>query len=253
MAPLRCDGLYVSRDPDGETSYLRFYEDGTVVDATTDDPIAEVAGWLERDTKPHILQTRCVVSGDSISFDFESREPPLRIEYAGTVAKNALALRVKSSTGYTADGVAYELISFDDIARTPPKTRQPSAPLATSVHVMYAAWGKTGERRRFHGRRFIRVRELAAAQRGYNTWIEDWLVDEVEKMTSLFVRRMVPFMQPANGAPDYCLFANQGDVPDAVYVWYHDQPGSFTLLAPSFPAFLEELRGRLGRGAALPP
>jgi hypothetical protein len=242
MAPLRYDGLY-GLHVDGISSYMRFYEDGMVVDTETEDAISDVAAWLQRGRSPHILPSPYVVSGDSITITVEA---PNRFEYTGTIRGDTIVFR----SGDPPEDIRYGFTPFADIAVKP---AQLPAPLASAVRAMYAAWCTTAERRQLQRlRRFIPVRELPAAQRTYNTWIEDWLVDEVEKATGLLVRPMVPFMQRRANYSDYCLFANQGDNPEAIYVWYHDQRAVFTLVAPSFRAFIDNLRGRVERGVELP-
>src|SRR3954470_18164421 len=76
---LRFDGLYVSpahmtaRDPVPYYAYLRFYEDGWVIDCSSTGTPQQVIRWFYRDNpeQPSLLTGRYTISGEEISFSPE--------------------------------------------------------------------------------------------------------------------------------------------------------------------------------------
>lgn len=99
-AVLRYDGVYVSEVPDGEVSYcmyLRFYPDGTVLDATAgcgDDQLAEVKQWMtveSAEQKSVISRGKVKLSGASIAFSTFSIVG--KVNYKGEIVGNTLVLK----------------------------------------------------------------------------------------------------------------------------------------------------------------
>jgi hypothetical protein len=89
---LRFDGVYHVR-AFGETCYLRFYPDGTVVDACSLDPPRDIIESLNRNS-PGVSRGSYHMVGRHISFS--TINPAGVVDYSGTVAENSLFLHYHS-------------------------------------------------------------------------------------------------------------------------------------------------------------
>lgn len=91
---LRFDGLYQHPEEGGYTGYLRFYEDGTVLQVTSTGTPQQVAVWLKKDNAAKYSAGRFVLDGSSISFVATSTMGS--VEYSGQVGGDELVLQVHS-------------------------------------------------------------------------------------------------------------------------------------------------------------
>lgn len=241
-ARLRYDGVYVVSF-EGDVDYLRFYPDGLVLDVVTDDPIIEVAGLLDRDKTTADGRGTARVTRDAVHIVYDASP----LEYRGTIGEGELRLRDVSDV--TSTELTFVFHSFEAIAAIP--ARIAPRGLLPVVHDMYVRWLASPEIALFHERRLIPVAEHVERQGHFNSWIEKRLCRDVEQQTGVWLRAMVPFLQRDSNYCDYCLFANQGKHPDAVYLWFHDQPGDLMLLAPTFREFLDKVKARRDQGKEL--
>lgn len=125
---LRYDGIYatgITTDDSGMPyrQYLRFYEDGTVLDASSIGTPAQVARWLVKD-KRDLSSGRYTVDGDRIAFTTHSEHvgrpdspagdgPRVVIDYEGTVSHGALTLHSHSHFNGYEERRGYAFVAFD--------------------------------------------------------------------------------------------------------------------------------------------
>jgi hypothetical protein len=91
VSPLRYDGVYAVK-ASTETCYLRFYTDGTVVDACSTEPPAAML-LLNRNWRD-VSRGRFQLNGRHIIFS--TINPAGIVEYSGTAAHDRLFLRYHS-------------------------------------------------------------------------------------------------------------------------------------------------------------
>ncbi len=106
---LRFDGLYAGppKTSAGDTrvffDYLRFYEDGLVINCVSLGTPEQVIGWFYRDNPQQgtLLRGPFILKGDAISFSPEFRdmdegeEIVMRVDYEGRIIDDGLALELK--------------------------------------------------------------------------------------------------------------------------------------------------------------
>lgn len=103
-AALRYDGVYVSEVAEDEETYcmyLRFYPDGSVVDASADcgdDALADIKQWLTLESAERkeagIGRGKVKLSGSGVSFSTYSIEG--KVSYQGELSGNTLTLKWRS-------------------------------------------------------------------------------------------------------------------------------------------------------------
>ncbi|MEO8287379.1 MAG: hypothetical protein ABI670_13220 [Chloroflexota bacterium] len=112
---LRFDGLYQApadlskAEPVDYFDYLRFYEDGWVIDCTSSGTPEQVIAWFYRDNpeQPAQLTGRYIIDGDMISFspeyryDDEGEEVVMLIEYDGVIKDGGSILDLQVSSRMT--------------------------------------------------------------------------------------------------------------------------------------------------------
>ena len=86
---LRFDGLYELKERDCN-SYLRFYEDGTVVEACSTGSPEEAGRWLNKD-HPYSSKGIYILTGSVLSFAVKSASGP-DVSFVGQVARDGLTL-----------------------------------------------------------------------------------------------------------------------------------------------------------------
>ena len=86
---LRYDGIYQAEEGDYYL-YLRFFDDGTVLVATSNGQPEEVIGWFQKD-HPFVSAGAYAVSGQAITFSAAS--PNEVVDYDGEVSEGTLLLR----------------------------------------------------------------------------------------------------------------------------------------------------------------
>ena len=89
---IRFDGLYQAQEGDYYL-YVRFFEDGTVITASSDGKPEEVIGWFQKG-HPYVSTGAYSVNGDEISFSAAS--PTGVVDYNGEVTGLTLSLRSHS-------------------------------------------------------------------------------------------------------------------------------------------------------------
>ncbi|HEU4508682.1 MAG TPA: tetratricopeptide repeat protein [Pyrinomonadaceae bacterium] len=140
---LNFHGLYRDNadDSGGVHSWLRFYEDGTVIGATSTGASPEkVAGWLK---KPYENSGRYTLQGAAISFTLASPERKLpsgsviggKKTYTGTIGNNSL--RIDSLNGQRV-AVRYEFLPLSSKSNSPAATSRPSLPAAGRAEDYFA-------------------------------------------------------------------------------------------------------------------
>lgn len=149
---LKFHGLYLDNGdvtgrrglPGNTHSWLRFYEDGTVIGATTTGGSpAEISRWLK---KPYENSGRYTLQGASINFTLASPERRLpsgsviggKKTYTGTIGDNSL--RVDSMNGQRVV-FNYEFLTLTNESSSPPPTPRPSTPAGASAED-YVAQGE---------------------------------------------------------------------------------------------------------------
>jgi hypothetical protein len=85
---LRYDGIYQAEEDDYYL-YLRFFDDGTVLVATSNGQPEEVIGWIQKD-HPFVSSGAYAVSGKDITFSAAS--PNGVVDYDGELGEEALSL-----------------------------------------------------------------------------------------------------------------------------------------------------------------
>ena len=105
---LRFDGLYVSEAHTSTTgtqlvyySYLRFYDDGTVISVPSTGLPHEVAMWFDRanvgtSTGTYTLQNTSLVFFTSLRIEDEGTVEEITVDYGGAVEEDSLKLRSRS-------------------------------------------------------------------------------------------------------------------------------------------------------------
>jgi len=91
VSPLRYDGIYTVKSS-SETCYLRFYRDGTVVDACSTDPPAVMLS-LNRNWRD-VSRGHFQLNGRHINFS--TINPAGIVDYSGTAARDRLFLHYHS-------------------------------------------------------------------------------------------------------------------------------------------------------------
>jgi hypothetical protein len=86
---IRYDGLYAGASDEGERLYLRFYDDGTVLEARSGSDPDEVFAWLEKG-KPEAAAGVYRLKGEELAFSTESGGKS--VEYRGEVRGDRLTL-----------------------------------------------------------------------------------------------------------------------------------------------------------------
>lgn len=136
---LNFHGLYLENAgarSGGLHSWLRFYEDGTVIGATTTGGSPEqIARWLK---KPYENSGRYTLQGASINFTLASPERRLpsgsviggKKTYTGKIGSNSL--RVDSINGQRVVS-SYEFLPLSSESSSPAATSRPSAPATGAV------------------------------------------------------------------------------------------------------------------------
>ena len=119
---LRFDGLYVTPplssagDSTVYFGYLRFYEDGIVIDCSSTGTPAQVMKWFDRDNPDQrfLLKGAYTLDGDEIVFspEFtdwdEGYEIPMKIDYRGRILDDGARLELSIASqinGYVHDEV----------------------------------------------------------------------------------------------------------------------------------------------------
>jgi hypothetical protein len=90
---LRFDGLYYAKSPDGSTWYLRFYEDGTVLDVDSTGTPEKVAQWFK---KGHPAPSQGTYRRNGATLKFSTRSSAGVVDYAGEVGQDVLRLQMHS-------------------------------------------------------------------------------------------------------------------------------------------------------------
>lgn len=108
---LQFDGLYSATDATS-TSFLRFYEDGTVISQSTESgahPLA-VARWFSRE-RDGVSRGRYAIDGASIGFSTTSSVGT--VDYAGEISPAGLVLSIRSQINGHRGTLRYKFISID--------------------------------------------------------------------------------------------------------------------------------------------
>lgn len=89
-AMIQFNGLYQSTQTENYWSYLRFYDDGLVLQVSSTGNPEQVARWLIRDNKENYSSGEYRLVGRKISFTTTSREGS--VDYDGTLHGNTMVL-----------------------------------------------------------------------------------------------------------------------------------------------------------------
>lgn len=114
-APLRFDGIYKSTvqinstTGDQSTSYLRFYRDGTVINASSSGTPEQVKTWFVKG-HDNVMQTTYQAAGAHLNFTFA--EGNGAVAYDGEViSKEQLQLHTKSVANNREADVSYSFVA----------------------------------------------------------------------------------------------------------------------------------------------
>ena len=111
---LRFDGLYRAAPSQAYGKYLRFFEDGSVVSASSTSEPAAVAKWL---TETH--ENRGTWSREEGVLRFTCTGPSGTVDYEGEVLASGLQLRVHSHINDYEGEASYEFVMVDAPGETP--------------------------------------------------------------------------------------------------------------------------------------
>ena len=113
--PLHFDGMYKSavqtnqNTGDQSTNYLRFYEDGTVINVSSSGTPEQIKSWFVKGHE-NVLQTSYQVAGDGLKFHFKTTTGDL--DYNGRILSiESLQLHVKSASNNLEDDAAYSFVA----------------------------------------------------------------------------------------------------------------------------------------------
>jgi hypothetical protein len=104
---IRYDGLYAGERDEGERLYLRFYDDGTVLVASSGGDPDEVFAWLEKG-KPEAAAGTYRLQGEELAFFTEIEG--MQVEYRGEVRGERLILRRRDHTGNKEHEADYQFV-----------------------------------------------------------------------------------------------------------------------------------------------
>jgi len=99
---VRYDGIYYHKEAD-YTSYLRFYEDGTIIMTSSVDTIPQIKKWFNKDHKC-VSKGKYTILNDKINFQTIC---DVKVDYNGQIYKNKMILNVCSSNGNKKDNIKY--------------------------------------------------------------------------------------------------------------------------------------------------
>lgn len=113
-SPVRYDGLYSSGARENEntgdkyTSYLRFYEDGTVISVSTSGTAKQIKEWFKKGHE-NVSKGKYTIEGKNISFSTVLKD--VEVEYSGKIIdKETLELHTKSLSNNNEADITFSFV-----------------------------------------------------------------------------------------------------------------------------------------------
>lgn len=110
------NGLYVADSPDNAEykSYLRFFEDGTVLIADSKSPFEEVSQWMEKE-RPTITETEYELNKKCrLKYEIEINERKVVYESEITDPNNLVITRTIKGGGETLFNYTFTAVDFNE-------------------------------------------------------------------------------------------------------------------------------------------
>jgi hypothetical protein len=113
-SPVKFDGLYSSdvrineNTGDKSISYLKFYEDGTVISISANGTPEQINKWFKKDHES-VSKGSYTINGDAINFSTTYKE--IQVEYSGKIMNSeTLQLHSKSLSNNNEADITYSFV-----------------------------------------------------------------------------------------------------------------------------------------------